>query len=220
MWSGADFSVVVAQVFTWPMFMLCLMCLVSGTAGVASIAGKYPVGPHGDPDPHEPLDFDSELATVGFGTIMVGLTGGVICLHRIGSTIAMFDSGGTHRVGLLFGAIFIGAVFYSGAPIGKYTPTWFLGGLFMQTGINFLKGVILQYRTPAQYSVTIFCIFVSVFSSPIKAGITSEKIGKGKIFGGFKEYLEGMWGHPSLAKIQRKTKNTQEKAKQKHTLKL
>ena len=40
--------------------------------GVLGITGKFASGPDGDPSPMDVVDFDAELTTVGFGSLLTG----------------------------------------------------------------------------------------------------------------------------------------------------
>ena len=52
-------------------------------------------------------------------------------------------------------------------------------------------------------------------TNPPSTGVKTEKIDKGRIWGGVKGYLEGIFGNPSLTTIQGKTNKNQRKTKQK-----
>eukprot|EP00929_Paragymnodinium_shiwhaense_P024801 TRINITY_DN15156_c0_g1_i1.p1 TRINITY_DN15156_c0_g1~~TRINITY_DN15156_c0_g1_i1.p1 ORF type:complete len:924 (+),score=246.34 TRINITY_DN15156_c0_g1_i1:65-2773(+) len=162
------------------MFSLVIMSVLCTMTGVLGITGKFPVGPDGDPAPLEAIDFDKELITVGWGAILQGFTNGVVTFHRLGSSIQIRLDGGTHRIAVITSSLFVSAWFFSSVPLGHYIPKWFLGGLFMGSGISFLEGAIYSYKTlpPSpfvicgitppnmQYFVTIICIIVAAFSSP------------------------------------------------------
>jgi len=154
----------------WPnMIALVLMSVLCTMTGVLGITGKFPSGPDGDPNPNEVVDFDAELTTVGLGCVLTGLTNGVVTFHRLGSSVQLRMDGGTHRLGILSSASFVGIFFFSGAPLGHFIPKWFLGGLFMGSGISFLEGSLKSYQSlpPSQYAVTVFCVLVAAFSSPV-----------------------------------------------------
>ena len=88
--------------------------------------------------------------------------------------------GGTHRLGVLTSACFVGFFFFSSLPLGHYIPKWYLGGLFMGSGVSFLEGSFLSYRglppsrrtllgrrlPSEQYLVTVLCILVAALTSP------------------------------------------------------
>ena len=52
--------------------LLCRKVLCTMT-GVLGITGKFASGPDGDPSPMEVVDFDAELTTVGFGSLLTGV---------------------------------------------------------------------------------------------------------------------------------------------------
>lgn len=154
----------------WPqMVALVLMSVLCTMTGVLGITGKFPSGPDGDPSPNEVVDFDAELTTIGLGCVVTGLTNGVVTFHRLGSSVQLRLDGGTHRMGILSSSCFVAMFFFSGAPLGHYIPKWFLGGLFMSSGISFLEGALKSYHNlpPAQYAVTVFCVVVAAFTSPV-----------------------------------------------------
>jgi len=174
----ADMGVIVKNIPE--MFSLVLMSVLCTMTGVLGITGKFPTGPDGDPNPMEVVDFDGELTTSGWGSIFIGLSNGVVTFHRLGSSIQLRTDGGTHRIGVLSSAIFVAVFFFSSVPLGHYIPKFFLGGLFMGSGVSFLEGAFLSYRTlppsnstffgrrlpSRQYWVTVICILVAVFTSP------------------------------------------------------
>eukprot|EP00933_Yihiella_yeosuensis_P037896 TRINITY_DN31897_c0_g1_i1.p1 TRINITY_DN31897_c0_g1~~TRINITY_DN31897_c0_g1_i1.p1 ORF type:complete len:640 (-),score=97.66 TRINITY_DN31897_c0_g1_i1:353-2050(-) len=149
-------------------------------AGVLAITDRFPTGPEGDPAPMEGVDFDKELTTVGVGSMLSGLLGGTLSFHTF-TAIQLRLDGGTHRIAQLAFVCAVGGAFMSSAPVGQFVPKWFLGGLFMNTAINFLKGSLLSYRSlppffwngfrlpNPQYATTVFCILVAVFLSPAHA---------------------------------------------------
>jgi len=148
--------------------------------GVLGITGKFRAGPDGDPSPLEVIDFDAELTTVGFGSIFTALSNGVVTFHRLGSSIQLRMDGGTHRLAVLTSSCFVGTFFFTSLPLGHYIPKFFLGGLFMGSGVSFLESAFLSfrslppqkfmgYRLPSpQYWVTVLCILVAAFSSPFQ----------------------------------------------------
>lgn len=183
-WSDADFNVVFSQLPN--MFSLVLMTVLCTMTGVLGITGAFQGGPRGDPSPMETTNFDMELTVVGLGAVVSGLTNGVICFHRLGSSIQLRRDGGTHRIAVLTSAVFVALFFFSSVPLGHFIPKWFLGGLFMGSGVSFLEGAFKSYRglpplymvgrrlPSPQYWVTVCCIVVAVFSSPfmgIAAGL-------------------------------------------------
>eukprot|EP00928_Gymnodinium_smaydae_P038966 TRINITY_DN26742_c0_g1_i1.p1 TRINITY_DN26742_c0_g1~~TRINITY_DN26742_c0_g1_i1.p1 ORF type:complete len:570 (+),score=52.49 TRINITY_DN26742_c0_g1_i1:263-1972(+) len=166
------------------MFSLVLMSVLCTMTGVLGIAGKFPSGPDGDPAPDDVLDFDRELTTVGLGSIIIGLANGVVTFHRLGSSIQLRRDGGTHRIGVFSSAAFVGVFFFSSLPLGHYIPKWFLGGLFMGSGIALVEDALFSFRTlplggkccggrisfpSLEYLVTLCCLVTSVFSSPFTA---------------------------------------------------
>ena len=128
---------------------LVLMSALCTMTGVLGITGKFPTGPDGDPAPDEGADFDMELATVGVGAVFTGLTNGVVTFHRLGSSIQIRMDGGTHRIAVFSSAAFVGVFFFSGIPLGHYIPKFFLGGLFMSSGVSFMESVIFSYQSMA-----------------------------------------------------------------------
>lgn len=176
--SEADFGVVASRLPDMvPLIMLSVICTMTGVLG---IAGKFSSGPDGDPAPDEVVDFDAELTTVGLGSVIVGLTNGVVTFHRLGSSIQLRLDGGTHRLGVMSSALFVGIFFFTSTPLGHCIPKWFLGGLFMGSGVTFLEGAFYSYtslprsektvcgcRLPSlQYYVTVCCIVVAIFTDP------------------------------------------------------
>lgn len=162
---------------------LVLMSTMCTMIGALAITEKFPTGPPGDPAPMEHLDFDTELSTVGTSSLLLGLTGGNLNFHKF-SVIQLRMDGGTHRVSVLVIALFAGGLFLWGVPIGQLIPKWFLAGLFMNTGIHFLKGTLLSYQSMAytswrgmqlpnpQYLIAPVCVVMAVFFSPAKAILT------------------------------------------------
>jgi len=177
--SDADWGVVAACV---PDFgSLVLMSALCTMTGVLGITGKFPTGPDGDPAPDEGADFDMELATVGVGAVFTGLTNGVVTFHRLGSSIQIRMDGGTHRIAVFSSAAFVGVFFFSGIPLGHYIPKFFLGGLFMSSGVSFMESVIFSYQSMASSGLTLFgsdvptweyfgsllCIATAAYTSPL-----------------------------------------------------
>jgi len=162
------------------MLMLVMMSVLCTMTGVLGITGKFRAGPDGDPSPLEVIDFDAELTTVGFGSIFTALLNGVVTFHRLGSSIQLRMDGGTHRLAVLTSSCFVGTFFFTSLPLGHYIPKFFLGGLFMGSGVSFLESAFLSfrslppqkfmgYRLPSpQYWVTVLCILVAAFSSPFQ----------------------------------------------------
>lgn len=162
------------------MLMLVMMSVLCTMTGVLGITGKFRAGPDGDPSPLEVIDFDAELTTVGFGSIFTALSNGVVTFHRLGSSIQLRMDGGTHRLAVLTSSCFVGTFFFTSLPLGHYIPKFFLGGLFMGSGVSFLESAFLSfrslppqkfmgYRLPSpQYWVTVLCILVAAFSSPFQ----------------------------------------------------
>ena len=68
--SDADAAVLLSNVSS--MLMLVIMSVLCTMTGVLGITGKFASGPDGDPAPMEVLDFDAELTTVGFGSLLTG----------------------------------------------------------------------------------------------------------------------------------------------------
>lgn len=174
---AADLSVLVS---CFPsMVMLVIMSVICTMTGVLGIVGKFPTGPDGDPAPLEVIDYDTELTTVGFGAILLGLTNGVVTFHRLGSSVQLRMDGGTHRAAVMSSSLFVAVFFFSAVPLGHFIPKWYLGALFMQSGISFLEGALLSYRSlppsgqtllgvklpSVQYLVTLACVVVAVFAS-------------------------------------------------------
>lgn len=175
----------------WPAVVHCLpympalvlMSIMCTMIGALAITEKFPTGPPGDPAPMEHLDFDTELSTVGASSLLLGLTGGNLNFHKF-SVIQLRLDGGTHRVAVLVIALFAGGLFLWGVPIGQLIPKWFLAGLFMNTGIHFLKGTLLSYQSMStfawrglqlpnpQYLIAPVCVVMAVFFSPAKAILT------------------------------------------------
>lgn len=157
-----------------------LMSLMCTMIGALAITDKFPNGPRGDPAPMENLDFDTELATVGASSMILGFTGGNINFHKF-SVIQLRLDGGTHRIAVLMIAVFAGGLLFSGIPIGQLVPKWYLAGLFMNTGIHFLKGAIMSYKSmaaynwkgwklpPPQYFIALACVIISIFKAPTTA---------------------------------------------------
>lgn len=162
------------------MLMLVMMSVLCTMTGVLGITGKFRMGPDGDPSPMETIDFDAELTTVGFASIFAALSNGVVTFHRLGSSIQLRMDGGTHRLAVLTSSCFVGTFFFTSLPLGHYIPKFFLGGLFMGSGVSFLESAFLSYRSlppskfmgyrlpSPQYWVTIACILVATFSSPFE----------------------------------------------------
>ncbi|CAK9029695.1 unnamed protein product [Durusdinium trenchii] len=160
------------------MLMLVMMSVLCTMTGVLGITGKFRMGPDGDPAPMETVDFDAELTTVGFASIFAALSNGVVTFHRLGSSIQLRMDGGTHRLAVLTSSCFVGTFFFTSLPLGHYIPKFFLGGLFMGSGVSFLESAFLSYRSlppqkfmgyrlpSPQYWVTVACILVATFSSP------------------------------------------------------
>ncbi|CAE7257763.1 ephA [Symbiodinium microadriaticum] len=174
----ADPNVLLSNVSS--MFMLVIMSVLCTMTGVLGITGKFASGPDGDPSPMDVVDFDAELTTVGFGSLLTGLTHGVVTFHRLGSSIQLRMDGGTHRLAVLTSSAFVGIFFFTNVPLGHFIPKFFLGGLFMGSGVSFLESSflsfrslpplsVLGYRLPSlQYWVTVACILVAAFSSPFE----------------------------------------------------
>lgn len=87
------------------MSVLCTM------TGVLGISAKFPASPPGDPSPGETVDYDRELMTTGWADLILGITGGIITFHRLGSTVQLRMDGGTHRL-----SVFACAAFCFGFP--------------------------------------------------------------------------------------------------------
>merc|ERR1740129_1483540 len=131
-----------------PIVLMAVMCTM---LGVLAITDRFPIGPDGDPSPMETIDFDQELTTVGASSLLLGLTGGNVVFHKF-SAIQLRLDGGTHRIAVVIIALCSGGLFVSGAPLGQIIPKFFLGGLFMNTGIHFLKNTLLSYKLFASFS--------------------------------------------------------------------
>lgn len=180
--SDADWPTVAA--IAPDMLSLVFMSLLCTNTGVLGIVGKFASGPDGDPSPDDMIDFDAEMTTVGMGAIITGITNGVVTFHRLGSSVQLRNDGGTHRVAVMSSAAFVGVFFFSSMPLGRFIPKFYLGGLFMSSGLDFLIGVFLSYRVlprarsrvfgcqlpSPQYYVAIICVFVAAMSTPF-AGI-------------------------------------------------
>ena len=66
--------------------------------GVLGITGKFAAGPDGDPSPMDVVDFDAELTTVGFGSLLTGSYkkgGGLPWGSAQGLQLQLIASGGT-----------------------------------------------------------------------------------------------------------------------------
>ncbi|CAJ1453328.1 unnamed protein product [Effrenium voratum] len=138
----------------------------------------------GDPSPDETIDYDRELLTVGWVDLILGLAGGIITFHRLGSTVQLRMDGGTHRIAVFTCSIFCAGLFLSGIPIGHLIPTWFLGGLFMNSSVSLVTDALFSFRQlpkskwsflgwklpSMEYGITIACIVVAIAWSPF-AGI-------------------------------------------------
>ena len=174
----ADMTVLLSNIPS--MFMLVMMSVLCTMTGVLGITGKFRQGPDGDPSPMETVDFDAELTTVGFASVFAALSNGVVTFHRLGSSIQLRMDGGTHRLAVLTSSCFVGTFFFTSLPLGHYIPKFFLGGLFMGSGVSFLESAFLSYRSlppqkfmgyrlpSPQYWVTVACILVATFSSPFQ----------------------------------------------------
>ncbi|CAJ1332437.1 unnamed protein product [Effrenium voratum] len=161
--------------------MMSVLCTMTGVLG---ISGKFPRGPPGDPSPDETIDYDRELLTVGWVDLILGLAGGIITFHRLGSTVQLRMDGGTHRIAVFTCSIFCAGLFLSGIPIGHLIPTWFLGGLFMNSSVSLVTDALFSFRQlpkskwsflgwklpSMEYGITIACIVVAIAWSPF-AGI-------------------------------------------------
>lgn len=161
--------------------MMSVLCTMTGVLG---ISGKFPTGPPGNPNPDATVDYDRELITVGWVDIILGFAGGIITFHRLGSSVQLRMDGGTHRIAVFTCAVFCAGLFLSGMPIGHLIPTWFLGGLFMNSSVSLMqdaltsyrhlpssKWSILGYKLPSmEYGITLACIIVAIAESPF-AGI-------------------------------------------------
>eukprot|EP00931_Biecheleriopsis_adriatica_P090720 TRINITY_DN64657_c0_g1_i1.p1 TRINITY_DN64657_c0_g1~~TRINITY_DN64657_c0_g1_i1.p1 ORF type:complete len:919 (-),score=196.64 TRINITY_DN64657_c0_g1_i1:6-2762(-) len=162
------------------MGLIVMMSVLCTMTGVLGISGKFPEGPKGDPAPQETIDYNRELLTAGWADIILGLAGGIITFHRLGSTVQLRGDGGTHRLAVLTCGFFCGGLFLSGVPIGHVIPTWFLGALFMNSCIGLMQDALLSYKKlpPSdltlmgksiphpEYAVTLVCIVVAVAESP------------------------------------------------------
>merc|ERR1740129_732999 len=160
-----------------PIVLMAVMCTM---LGVLAITDRFPIGPDGDPSPMETIDFDQELTTVGASSLLLGLTGGNVVFHKF-SAIQLRLDGGTHRIAVVIIALCSGGLFVSGAPLGQIIPKFFLGGLFMNTGIHFLKNTLLSYKLLAsfswrgiqlpslQYSIALVTVLTAVLSNPTTA---------------------------------------------------
>lgn len=156
---------------------LILMSAMCTMMGVLAITDAFPSGPDGDPAPNENIDFDTELCIVGASSVLLGCTGGNLNFHKF-SAIQLRLDGGSHRIAVVAIALFSGSLFWSGIPIGELVPRWFLAGLFMNTGVHFLKGTLLSYRSmpwvswkgwnfpSPQYIIPMCTVGVAIFSSP------------------------------------------------------
>ncbi|CAE7041303.1 ephA [Symbiodinium sp. CCMP2456] len=169
----ADPNVLLSNVSS--MFMLVIMSVLCTMTGVLGITGKFASGPDGDPSPMDVVDFDAELTSVGFGSLLTGLTHGVVTFHRLGSSIQLRMDGGTHRLAVLTSSAFVGIFFFTNVPLGHFIPKFFLGGLFMGSGVSFLESSFLSFRSLPplwvfgyRYWVTVACILVAAFSSPFE----------------------------------------------------
>eukprot|EP00435_Cladocopium_sp_Y103_P034367 s2891_g8.t2 len=161
--------------------MMSVLCTMTGVLG---ISGKFPTGPPGNPNPDATVDYDRELITVGWVDIILGFAGGIITFHRLGSSVQLRMDGGTHRIAVFTCSVFCAGLFLSGMPIGHLIPTWFLGGLFMNSSVSLMqdaltsyrhlpssKWSILGYKLPSmEYGITLACIIVAIAKSPF-AGI-------------------------------------------------
>ncbi|CAE7800145.1 unnamed protein product [Symbiodinium sp. CCMP2592] len=181
-WAGANWNFVWASLPSMGLIvMMSVLCTMTGALG---IAGKFPTGPPGDPAPTDALDYDRELLTVGWVDLLLGMCGGIIAFHRLGSSVQLRMDGGSHRVSVFTCALFCGGLFLSGVPIGYLIPTWFLGALFMNSSISLVEDALLSYRhlptskvtlagvrlPSPEYGITLACIAVAVVWSPF-AGI-------------------------------------------------
>jgi len=178
----ADWTFVVSKIPS--MGLIVMMSVLCTMTGVLGIAGKFPTGPSGDPAPNETIDYDRELLTAGWADLILGCTGGILVFHRLGSTVQLRLDGGTHRIAIFTCSIFCFGLFLSGLPLGHVIPTWFLGGLFMNSSIALMQDALLSYRKlplsnytlfgkqlpSMQYGVTIACIVLGIVVSPF-AGI-------------------------------------------------
>ena len=175
--SDADPSVLLANVPS--MLMLMMMSVLCTMTGVLGITGKFPMGPDGDPSPMEVVDFNAELTTVGFGSILTALSNGVVTFHRLGSSIQLRVDGGTHRLAVLTSSCFVGTFFFTSLPLGHYIPKFFLGGLFMGSGISFLEGAFLSFRSlPPQRFRSDWSDWVGLSPSGLRGGV-GKGAGKG-----------------------------------------
>ncbi|CAE8633326.1 unnamed protein product [Polarella glacialis] len=159
---------------------LVLMSVMCTLMGALAITDAFPSGPDGDPAPMETLNFDTELVTVGASSMLLGLTGGNVNFHKF-SVIQLRLDGGTHRIAVLMIALFAGGLFVSGVPIGQLIPKWFLAGLFVNTGMHFVKGTLFSYRSMPRFDwrgwklpssqgiIGPSCVLFAVFFSPAKA---------------------------------------------------
>jgi len=161
--------------------MMSVLCTMTGVLG---ISGKFPTGPPGNPNPDDAIDYDRELITVGWVDILLGFAGGIITFHRLGSSVQLRMDGGTHRIAVFTCSIFCTGLFLSGMPIGHLIPTWFLGGLFMNSSVSLMQDALLSYRhlpsskwsifghklPSMEYGITLACILVAIARSPF-AGI-------------------------------------------------
>lgn len=174
----ADWEVVLHQLpGMGTVVMMSVLCTMTGVLG---ITGKFPTGPSGDPAPNDTVDYDRELITAGWADCILGLSGGIVVFHRLGSTVQLRGDGGTHRIAVFTCAVFCIGLFISGIPIGHYIPTWFLGSLFMNSCIGLVQDALLSfrrlprssstlfgYKLPSkQYAVTIVCILMAIAVSP------------------------------------------------------
>eukprot|EP00429_Kryptoperidinium_foliaceum_P002592 CAMPEP_0176019662 /NCGR_PEP_ID=MMETSP0120_2-20121206/9505_1 /TAXON_ID=160619 /ORGANISM="Kryptoperidinium foliaceum, Strain CCMP 1326" /LENGTH=904 /DNA_ID=CAMNT_0017352743 /DNA_START=24 /DNA_END=2738 /DNA_ORIENTATION=+ len=180
----ADWELVLSQVPS--MGLIVLMSVLCTMTGVLGISAKFPVSPPGDPSPSDSIDYDRELMTAGWADLILGLTGGIITFHRLGSTVQLRMDGGTHRISVFACSVFCCGLFLSGVPIGHIIPRWFLGGLFLNSAISLLKDALLYFRhlpsssmtflgrhlPSSQYFVTLACIGVAIIASPF-AGIAT-----------------------------------------------
>jgi SulP family sulfate permease len=176
--TDVDYSALVSILPELP--SLILMTAMCTMMGVLAITEEFPTGPDGDPAPMETIDFDTELCIVGASSVLLGATGGNLNFHKF-SAIQLRLDGGTHRISVLMIALFSGSLFWSGLPIGVIVPRWYLAGLFMNTGIHFLKKTLLSYKQmpmfnwrgrdfpSPQYSISLSTILVAVFNTPANA---------------------------------------------------
>eukprot|EP01062_Namystynia_karyoxenos_P084262 TRINITY_DN9877_c0_g1_i2.p1 TRINITY_DN9877_c0_g1~~TRINITY_DN9877_c0_g1_i2.p1 ORF type:complete len:1968 (+),score=462.65 TRINITY_DN9877_c0_g1_i2:114-5906(+) len=120
-----------------------LLTLMAATAA-------FPEGhPDGSPDQFEQIDFSQEMRALGTANIIAGCSGGIGIYHVIGFTIDHRNDGGTHRLGICWAMVIVGALFLSSsaADLASYFPKFFVAGIFLNMGyVLFDKGVVTPFE--------------------------------------------------------------------------